>query len=257
MLVRISLVQHLVGAPIGLDLKLHLFRQRPDFVCFPEYWGATEQMTDQLDLAAAASSNRLEMQRLSATMYCAVVGGTVVLNGGDGLRNVAPVYESGRLLGDYAKVRPTSRERERGVVPGNRFPTWSVGGVRIGVAICADCLDPVTFTEYGRQDVDVLFVPNASPYREGEAVAEKFLRDDTIFVSGAERAGAYVVKTCGVGRLFGGRLQGRSLVASPWGILHRVPPDEEGRAQVVTVNLSVDELREFRQNYRRKTEAVH
>jgi predicted amidohydrolase len=64
------------------------------------------------------------------------------------------------------------------------------------------------------------------------------------------------VKVCGVGSLFGGRLQGRSLVAAPWGVLNRVPPTEEDRPQVITANLSIDELREFRAHFQPRQSAA-
>jgi predicted amidohydrolase len=152
-------------------------------------------------------------------------------------------------MGDYRKQFPTRREQERGIVPGDGPGVWTVGPVRIGVAICADCLYPETFAAYAAEQIDILFVPNASPYKPDESVQDKFGRDERIFVDGAKRAGAYLVKTCGVGTLFGGRLQGRSLVAAPWGVINRVPPEEEDRAQVITANLSLDELHEFRRVY--------
>jgi predicted amidohydrolase len=250
MLVKVALVQHAVGDPLSLDLKLHLYRQRPDFVCFPEYWGARAGMTGQSDLAASAATCLAAMSRLSSELFCTVIGGTVVQTGNGSLSNSAPVFSSGQQLGIYTKTHPTERERERGVVAGNNFPVWSIGGVRVAVAICADCLFPEVFDTYGEQDVDLLFVPNASPYRPDESTVDKFARDESIFVDGSKRAGAYVIKACGVGTLFGGRLQGRSLVAAPWGVLHRVPPEQEHRAQVISVCLSLDELREFRQLYR-------
>ena len=119
----------------------------------------------------------------------------------------------------------------------------------VGVAICADCLEAATFDRYREEEVDLIFVPNASPHRPGETAREKLQRDQDIFVRGAVRSGAYIIKVCGVGSLFGSRLQGRSLVAAPWGVLHQVPPEEEHRAQVITVNLSTDELHEFRIRY--------
>ena len=65
MLVKIALVQHRVGEPVGLDLRLHLFRKQPDFVCFPEYWGAAAPMRDQRTLAQAEGTARATMARLS------------------------------------------------------------------------------------------------------------------------------------------------------------------------------------------------
>jgi predicted amidohydrolase len=249
MLVKTAIVQHQVGEPLDLDLKLHLFRNRPDFICFPEYWGADAGMRDQRDLARRAADQERTMARLSHELRAVVIGGTVVANSNSTLHNVAPVFNAGRLLGRYAKRHPTERERGRGIEPGHGLPVWDLGFARIAVAICADCLVPETFDELGAEAVDLIFVPNASPYREGESDDTKFARDETIFVAGALRAGAYVVKSCGVGTLFGGRLQGRSLVAAPWGIVQRVPPPEENRPQVITADLSIDELREFRRQF--------
>lgn len=256
MLVKVALVQHRVGDPLSLDLRLRLFRDRPDFVCFPEYWGATASTAGQHELARLAAQQTAAMGRLSRELCGVVVGGTVVVRTELGLHNQAPVFDSGKRIGDYVKIHPTDRERAGGVVPGTRWRVWDLGFARIAVAICADCLHPETFAELALRQVDLLFVPNASPYRPGESEADKFARDEAIFVAGALRSGAYVAKVCGVGSLFGGRLQGRSLVAAPWGIINRVPPAEEDRPQVITANLSIDELREFRTHFRPKQHAL-
>ena len=250
MLIKIALVQHRIGEPVGLDLRLHLFRKQPDFVCFPEYWGAAAPLRDQRALAQEEAFGRGVMARLSGDLSCTVIGGTVVSSGNGGrLYNEAPVSRKGLPLGSYRKMHPTARERESGIEPGDRASTFEVEGLRVGVAICADCLEAATFDRYREEAVDLIFVPNASPHRPGETVQEKHRRDQDIFVRGAVRSGAYIIKVCGVGSLFGSRLQGRSLVAAPWGIIHQVPPEEEHRAQVITVNLSTDELHEFRNRF--------
>jgi predicted amidohydrolase len=65
-------------------------------------------------------------------------------------------------------------------------------------------------------------------------------------VSGAERSGAYVIKACGVGTLFGNALQGRSLIASPWGILAQTELSGESEKRLLTITVDISELREFR-----------
>jgi predicted amidohydrolase len=249
MLVKIALVQHQVGSPVGLDLKLHLFRKQPDIICFPEYWGATAALSSPEDLAQAWDHHKATMARLSSELSCTVVGGTGVVRGAEGLHNVAPVFDTGQCLGEYRKRHPTERELSRGIQPGSGYQVWAVGPMKMAVAICADCLKPEVFDDYAAAQTDLIFVPNASPHRPGESISDKFRRDDEIFVAGAKRSGAYVIKVCGVGALFGGRLQGRSLVASPWGVLHRVSPEEEDRTLVITVTLSLDELHEFRARF--------
>jgi len=243
----VALVQHQAGRDVDLDLSLHLLRKRPDFVCFPEYWGAGPELESQSSLLAAWPRLDAQMQRLSRLLSCVVIGGSrLAVSGGD-LFNAAPVFDSGRKVGEYAKVHPTDNERRRGVKAGPGPVSYRLGGVNVGVAICADSLAPGYFQRYAADGVDLLFVPNASPLRSGEPVEDKFARDQSIFVQGAREAGAYVLKVCSVGRIFGGALQGRTLVAAPWGVLHRVEPEAEDQPQVLAVTLSLLELREFRQ----------
>jgi predicted amidohydrolase len=246
MLVNVSLVQQRAGLDLSLDLKLHLLRKRPDFVCFPEYWGATSGASAHDLLLARRPELDSQMQKLSGLLSCVVVGGSRLVRAEGSLRNVAPVYDAGRLVGEYAKVHPTANERRAGIAPGEGPGIWQLGGLTIGVAICADSLEPGYFSQYGEAGVDLLFVPNASPYRQEDPVEQKFSRDREIFVRGAQEAGAYLIKVCAVGQIFGVALQGRSLVAAPWGVLFRVPPEAEQSPQVVSVTLSIAELREFR-----------
>lgn len=246
MLVNVALVQHPAGTDVSLDLKLHLLRKRPDFVCFPEYWGALSDSDAEESLLARRSNLDRQMQKLSQQLACVVVGGTRLVQAEGRLFNSAPVFDSGRLLGEYAKAHPTLHERRRGIEAGPGPGVWKVGSLTIGVAICADSLEPDYFRQYGLQGVDLLFVPNASPFRPGESTQDKFRRDQDIFVHGALESGAYVIKVCSVGAIFGGALQGRSLVAAPWDVLYRVTPEAEDRPQVIAVTLSISELREFR-----------
>lgn len=256
MLVNIALVQHTVGDSVGIDLRLHLFRQRADFICFPEYWGADSSISDPRELRLASRGQLAAMSRLSADLHNTVIGGTVVVQSSAGLLNTAPIFAHGRSLGEYSKLHPTPSELKCGIVPGPGPCTWTHQRVTLGVAICADCLHRETFDQYAERGIDILFVPNASPYREGESADAKFQRDDEIFVAGAKRMGAYVIKVCGVGNVFGHPLQGRSLIAAPWGVLNRVPPSEENRSQVLAATLSTDELHEYRRRYVRSTDSA-
>jgi predicted amidohydrolase len=246
MLVNVALVQHRAGESLSLDLKLHLLRKRPDFVCFPEYWGALSDASAFETLLARRLELDQQMQGLSKLLSCVVVGGTRLVKDDGCVYNSAPVFDSGRFLGDYAKAYPTANERKRGIAPGPGPGVWRLNGLTIGVAICADSLEPGYFAKYGLEGTDLLFVPNASPLRPGEPVADKLCRDADIFVQGARAAGAYVIKVCSVGAIFGGALQGRSLVAAPWDVLYRVAPEAEDRPQVIAATLSIAELREFR-----------
>ena len=163
-----------------------------------------------------------------------------------GYANLSTVYHHGEIIGEYQKVNPLGREEERGIIPGKDYRVFDIQGVRIGILICADVLNPASFDRMRELGAEIIFAPTISPYRENDTVFEKLNRDTSIFVAGAQSARAYVVKTCGVGTIFGGPLQGRSGVFAPWGVLSRVPPDAEDQKMILTEYLDIDEIREFK-----------
>jgi len=255
MMISVAALQFPLGGEIKLEDRLHLIRHRPDFVCLPEYFfvrPSDEQYSD--------GNDRIEHQlamlsQLSRELSCVVVGGTMAHPVDGGYANIASIFNRGELIGSYQKVNPYGREEKRGIVAGTEFKIFEVEGVRAGVLICADALQPESFARMAQIGADVIFVPTVSPYREYDTISEKNSRDTGIFVAGAQKAKAFVVKTCGIGTLFGGRLQGRSGVFAPWGSLQRVPPDEEDRKQLLFEYLDIDEMREFKRMMAR--EALH
>jgi len=176
-----------------------------------------------------------------------VIGGSMVMPTEGGLANTTMVFSRGRLHGSYQKMNLYGKESARGVVPGKKVVAFDIAGTRIGVLICADVLDPNSFRELRKLQVDIIFVPTTSPYRPEDTPYDKQLRDNEIFVRGAQLANAYVVKAGGVGTLFGHRLQGRSGVFAPWGILAKVKIEDENCRRVLFAQLDLDEIREFKQ----------
>jgi len=168
-----------------------------------------------------------------------LIGGTLTERAAEGFYNTCYIFDSGNEIGFYRKVNPTSREQEAGVLKGDRFKIFELRGVRTGVLICADVLYESSFQEMSSLQCDIVFVPTASPLRAGETVEEKYGRDRSIFVEGARKLNCPVVKVCGVGTTFGHPIQGRSLIATPNGILKRAEPDEEQTSLVFLEELEI------------------
>lgn len=246
MMTSVAALQLPIGGGITLEDTLHLWRMRPDFVCLPEYFFVDEADATYADGAGRIPTQKERLRMLSRDLSCAVIGGTMAQPLGEGYANVATLYVRGEIAGEYQKVNPYGREEQRGIIPGSDYRVFDVAGVRIGILICADVLVAESFAAMGRLGAEVIFVPTVSPHRPEDTIKEKDRRDAEIFVAGAQRACAYVVKTCGVGTLFGGRLQGRSGIFAPWGILKRVAPDHEDRRVILTDVLDIDEIREFK-----------
>lgn len=246
MLIKVAAVQCRVGKRLTLEEKLHIFKRRPDFICLPEYSLIDSSVPDFLRAALTVRENLQYLKNLSNDFAACLIGGSVVEAEGDSLYNSSYLFDCGMEIGRYRKLNPVSGEVNKGILPGDKLFVIDVDDVRIAVLICADALNIGLFEVLGTKDVDIIFIPTTSPYRPGESKSEKRKRDEDIYLAGAQRADAYLVKTCAVGTLFGKPLQGRSLIAAPWGILERVNYYSEANECLLTAILDIEELREFR-----------
>jgi predicted amidohydrolase len=252
MLRKVCIVQCEVGRQLTRDENLLIFKQRPDFVILPEYFNVDPERRDTARNSGWGYERLQYCQTLSDRLRTTIIAGTAISSLAGRFYNTCYVYRRGEFIGSYYKTNPTRNERRHGIVAGNNRELFEIDGVRFSIMICADVLDPTNFTGLQSLEPDIVFIPTTSPYRPAESVRDKFSRDNTIFVAGARNAGSILVKCCAVGTLWGGRLQGRSLVAAPWGILSRISPDEEDRPRILSAVLDLGELREFR----RKQEVV-
>ncbi len=253
MLMKIAAVQASMGRRLGFEEKLHIFRQRPDFICLPEYWQIDSGVPDFHRAALLKTEHLAYVQRLSDELSSCLVGGTLVEAHGDKLYNTSYVSNRGSIVGWYRKRYPVPGELAKGITPGSENLVLNIDGVRIGVMICGDVFESHIYEELGNAGVDIIFIPTTSPYRPDDSLSRKHERDQKFFVAGAELSGAFVVKVCGVGSIFGHRLQGRSLIAAPWGIISRVSVQDEDSERILVATLDIDELRDFRRRYRQSS----
>jgi predicted amidohydrolase len=247
MIVRIAALQYTLGRQVTLEDKLFIIRRRPDFICLPEYCFIGPDCTDMQQAASAAARNTALLEKLSVDLSTTIIGGSIVMPTDGGYANTAMIFSRGRLVGSYQKINLYGNEPRRGILPGKNIASFEIDGVRIGVLICADVLNENSFRELHKKAVDIIFVPTTSPHRPEDTLFDKQLRDNEIFVRGAQRANAYVVKAGGVGTLFGRRLQGRSGIFAPWGVLAKVKIEDEDRRRILFAELDLDEIREFKQ----------
>lgn len=244
---KVVLYQELLCGKVA-DSDINLIKgMAPDFFVLPEYF-FINGAKDFTSAASSAKENKEYLCSLSKELQCTIVGGTMIEFQPDGLYNVCYVAKDGIIKGRYAKCNPTPDERREGVLPGDEMRVYSISGVSLSVLICSDVLESHNFHTMGEMLSDMVFVPSISPYRE-ETEEEKFSRDEQIFVEGAMNSRSYVVKVCGIGKIFEKRLQGRSLVAAPWGILTRVPPDEEHTKQILNVELDMEKIWAYQRFY--------
>lgn len=219
----------------------------PNFLVLPEHF-FTNDAKNFMEVAQKAQECKDYLISISNELKCAVVGGTIIEENTGGFYNVCYLVENGALRGRYAKCCPTEYEQAQGILPGEEMKLFCIYGASIGILICSDVLDENNFNVMGELLADIIFVPAISPFKE-ETEKEKFERDEKIFVEGALHSRSYVVKTCGVGTIFGSPLQGRSLVAAPWGIIARVHPNEEHATRIMDAELDMEKIWAYQRSY--------
>jgi len=214
-----------------------------NLVCLPEYYFTPPQAHNHPETAALRPAILGQLEEWSSRLRGVVVGGTLVEEDEGRFYNACHVFDSGRHVGSYRKVHPTSREQDDGITPGSRFEVLETRGLRLGLMVCADVLFPRSFRQMAALKPDLVAVPTISPYQPDDTVERKYRRDQELFVNGARFAGAFMLKACGVGAIFGHRLQGRSLIASPFGVITRINPRAEQQEAVLTAEINLDQLK--------------
>lgn len=214
-----------------------------DLACLPEYFFIPDKIRNQTDTLPHRQTILNQLEAFSRRLVGAVVGGTLIEREGPHIYNACHIFDCGRHIGIYRKLNPTSHERSLGIHPGEGYRIFEVRGIRLAPLICADALFPQSFQALAELKPDLIAVPTTSPFRPDDTVEAKFRRDLEIFVAGARAAGAYLVKTCGVGLLMGQRLQGRSLICSPEEIIARVNPRSEALETTLIAALNLDNIR--------------
>ena len=233
MKIRVAACQQLLQEELTQSHLSELKSFSPDFVSLPEHYPLRQEIQNIEQAAALFEERKSYLRFLSSEISTVLIGGTLTERTSGGYYNTCYVFDRGEEIGYYRKVYPTIREQEVGVLKGTEFKMFEIRQNRIGVLICADVLFEQSFQEMSALRCRIVFVPTASPLRPNETVDEKFERDRSIFVEGARKMGCPVVKTCGVGTTFGHPIQGRSLIATPEGILARAEPHQENDALIL------------------------
>lgn len=246
MLVKVVAVQSEVGRLPSLEEKIYIFKQRPDFVCLPEYCLFGPDDTDYHRAALRTRDHLNALSRLSADLSTCLIAGSVVEPDGDCLYNSSYLINRGNVLGRYRKQYPVESELRQGITPGRESVVFNIEGTIVAILICADVFYPQAYASAAARGADVIFIPTTSMFRPDDTAGQKRKRDEEYFLSGARESGSYVVKVCGVGEIFGKSLQGRSMIAAPWGVLTQVEMVGEQRRRILIATLDIDEVREFR-----------
>ncbi len=201
---------------------------QPHYVIFPEHvWDpdASPHHTEIMDTIA----------RHTLHWKTYVIGGTWIDR--ETSRSVSMGFYMGQVIYRYEKLNPTENERKAGIRPGRTLVVLEEGSFRWSVLICADIFQHEFFNLLHEQDVSLVFLPTASPYKANDTREKQLERDEQLYRKNAERLGGVLVKVCTLG-FVKTKLQGRTLVALPDRILYRNLLEDHFTPLFIVIELS-------------------
>ena len=123
------------------------------------------------------------------------------------------IGNDGEILATYAKIHLfTPGGENRAFTPGTGLATFTLGGVRFGLAICYDLRFPEIFRLYRREGVHAVIVPAAWPesrIRYWELFIQSRAAENQMYVAGVNTTGTNPVD----------RYAGASMTADPHGTI--------------------------------------
>ena len=131
-----------------------------DFMCLPELFADPSQGTKMVEFAEEAGGPVTTwLSQKARELHLAIVS-TVALREGDRVFNAGLIHDrEGALVGCYRKVHLPPGECDV-ATPGDDFPVFEVGSLRIGMQICHDLSFPEGSRILAIKGADVIFWPN-------------------------------------------------------------------------------------------------
>jgi len=238
--IKIALIQDNPGSNIRKPYMERMRNFKPDLIAFPEYYFVGPQFDTPLSSLSIGDEIMDRLRWWSRDLGCIVVGGTMVEESNGKKFNRCYLLDKGEIVGSYDKIHLFKSEGQGFLSPGTEYRVFQIGGIRIGLLICADALFPDAFNNIRGLGPDIIFIPTTSQLRRGELKEEKFKRDMDIFAAGATAANAALIKISASGVLAGRPLQGRSLIAISGSIAWRIEPENEDKPALIEAVLIGD-----------------
>jgi len=216
-------------------------------VVLPEYFYLPQMDDQSLETAASVTYDQtFELLMALSHEKQILLAACLIEPDAHLLYNTAFIFKDGELIGKQRKVHLTAKELELGISRGNSFDIIEIDQMKVGVLVCADVLYPEACRVLGILGCDIVFNPVVSFYHNPDITKEA---RDCIFISRAFDNTYFVIKASGVGKTpWGDKIVGRSLIASPWGVIERYT--NENKPEIIVAELDFPLLRRLRdENY--------
>ena len=131
-----------------------------DFMCLPELFADPSQGTKMVEFAEEAGGPVATRLSQKAREHGMAIVSTIAQREGDRVFNAGLIHDKeGALVGCYRKVHLPPGECDV-ATPGDGFPVFEVGPLRIGMQICHDLYFPEGCRILAINGADLVFWPN-------------------------------------------------------------------------------------------------
>jgi len=154
-------------------------RAGADIAIFPELSITGYPPEDLVLKPAFVSENMRQLKALAATVGETAVVAGFVDRSDHGIHNAAAMLHRSGIAGVYHKVRLPNYgvfDEVRTFTPGDRYPIFDFGGIRLGISICEDAwIGDGPVRELSRNGAEVIININASPYHMNKSFERQVL----------------------------------------------------------------------------------
>ncbi len=173
-----------------------------DFLCLPEFFaipGGYLQRFGAEKVYEMTKNVKDELIGASEDFDGYLVAGTVVERG---YYNTCYVMRGGKVIASYRKINPTREEIEAGIRRGEEVCVFKTEFGRVGLLICADCLNWDT-VERVASESELVFLPISlsdprHPPVEGHPVTKRISEEFGVTVAKVSRIGVWRGRKFGV-----------------------------------------------------------
>jgi predicted amidohydrolase len=191
-------------------------------VCFPEQFATGWDPMSGQNIEGMDGRTVIALQALAREHSVAIIGSFRERSAPHPKNTAVAVGTDGEILAAYSKIHLFSPAHEdKAFTPGTGPASFTLDGVRCGIAICYDLRFPPLFSTYAKTGVQAVFVPAAWPEsrtRHWELVIAARAAENRMYVAGVNATGTNPVD----------RYSGASMTADPEGkIIARAGDREE------------------------------
>lgn len=163
---------------------------KADFFCLPEYFPIPSDYKNSKTVRDAwveISLPTIKMLKEASTKFEGyIIGGSIVEKDEGKYYNTCFVFKNGEVIAKYRKINLVDDEVKLGLSRGKDTTGIKTEFGRVGILICADCLDNDIVEKVAKKN-DIVFLPisltdPSHPKVEGHPVSERIARQYNVMV---------------------------------------------------------------------------